>query len=169
MPTIPEPELVADEIVGQLYTLSGGTLLSIGAASASLSGIMPTISGRFFVRYGISLLSPPGDVIVPGLFAAETGGILVGRVAWDYLWSHFQVHPRADVVGLRLNGERTQVFVRDLDLGVVVHVLAYESALATIPMAEITGLLIGEGMPDLPALLAQYLPIVNDVEPFLKQ
>src|SRR5437764_9876201 len=115
MPNIPEPEFVSDAIVEQLYTLPGGTLLSTGAVPASLTGIMPTITKRLFVRYGISLLSPPGDVIVPGLFAAETGGILVGRAAWNYLWSHFQVHLRADVVGLRLSGTRAQVFVRDLD------------------------------------------------------
>src|SRR5258706_3985731 len=100
MPSIPDPEFFHDSVEGTVYTLPGGTLIAIGTPPTALADVPPTLSGSLVVRYGLSPFNPPSEIIVPGLFASEKGGVLVGREAWDYLQNNFQVHPRADVVGV---------------------------------------------------------------------
>src|SRR5258708_3944178 len=142
MASIPDPEFFHDSVEGTVYELPGGMLIAIGTPPASLAEVPPMLSGSLVVRYGLSLLSPPGEIIVPGLFAAEKGGMLVGREAWDYLQNNFQVHPRADVVGVRFDGKPVQVYVRELDFGVPVHVLIYENEQASSPAGEANGLVV---------------------------
>ena len=126
------------------------------------------MSGSLVVRYGLSPFNPPGEIIVPGLFASEKGGVLVGREAWDYLQNNFQVHPRADVVGVRLNGEQVQAYVRELDFGVPTHVLIYEDEQVSHPVCEATGLVVSADAPPLPDLLGENLPLITDLEAFIE-
>src|SRR5260221_504424 len=108
--------------------------------------------------------NPPMDAIIPALFAAETGGILVGREAWDYLQNNFQIHPRADLVGQRLDGSDIQVFLREVDVGRPVRVLIFSAPESVKVVAEVTGLIIGVGAPVVPDLLAQYLPLIGNLD-----
>ena len=155
---IPDMELVGEAIDCAIFDLPGGKTLVVGSVPPALSSDQPILHGALVIRYAIPFQQPPTEAIVPGLFAAEKGGMLVGREAWDYIQAHFQMHPRADVVGLRPNGAQAQVFLRELDFGAPVRVLVYESSAATIPRAEVTALVIGDSAPPLPDLLAQYLP-----------
>src|SRR5258706_14563193 len=101
---IPDPDYIAEAINGSVYVLPGGTILVIGTPSPELSAQHPVLFGDITLRFGLTLLVPSGDVLIPGLLAAEKGGILTGREAWDFLQRQFQMHPRADVVGIGLMG-----------------------------------------------------------------
>jgi hypothetical protein len=160
-PQIPAPELIGEPIEGAVYSLPGGEVLVVGAVPAALADYQPVMRGSLFVRYALPLLDPPDSAVIPGLFAAEKGGMLVGRAAWDYIQRQFQVHPRADVVGVDLQGNTAQVFLRELDLGAPVHVLIYDSPEAVAPAVEVTALLKGDNPLPLPDLLAQYLPVTD--------
>jgi hypothetical protein len=156
----PTPELIGEAINGAVYDLPGGTTLVVGTIPSELAELKPRLSGSLIARYAIPLLDPPTDAVIPGLIAGERGGILVGQEAWDYIQKHFQVHPRADVVGLHLDGSPAQHFLREVDLGATVRVLIYDSETATVAAAEVTALIANENEP-LPELLIRYLPVKN--------
>lgn len=166
MPT-PTPELIGEAINGAVYDLPGGTALVIGAAPSALSDLEPLLSGSLIVRYALPLLDPPTDAVIPGLIAGERGGILVGQEAWDYIQKHFQVHPRADVVGIHIDGSPAQHFLREVDLGAAVRVLIYDSETASVAAAEVTALVANEN-ESLPKLLTKYLAI-KDLDTLLRQ
>jgi hypothetical protein len=156
MPT-PTPELIAEAINGAVYDLPGGTTLVVGEVPGELADLKPRLSGSLIVRYAIPLFDPPTDAVIPGLIAGERGGILIGREAWDYIQKHFQVHPRADVVGIHIDGSPAQHFLREVDLGAMVRVLIYDSETARIAAAEVDGV-VANGIEALPELLTKYLP-----------
>jgi len=116
------------------------------------------------IRYGLTLFVPTGNVLIPGLFAAERGGFLVGRAAWDFIQGNFTVHARADLLGMLLNGKTAQALIREVDFGVPVRVLVYDSPDARIPVIEINTLFVGKNAPPLPELLPLYLPAVADLD-----
>jgi hypothetical protein len=158
-PRIPTPELIGEAIDGAVYNLPGGKTLVVGGAPSALSDQQPILRGALVARYALPLLQPPTDAVIPGLFAAEKGGMLVGREAWDYIQEHFQMHPRADIVGLHPNGTQAQVFLRELDFGAPVRVLLYDGPTATVPGAEAQALYMGDNAPPLPDLLSKYLSL----------
>jgi hypothetical protein len=156
---VPEPEYVGERVVGTLTTLVEGMdcALFIGVNSPLDARIVT--HGTLVIRYAIPLIVPPTDSIIPGLFISERGGMLTGRECWDYLQTRFQMHPRADVIGLNVNGLRTQALVRELDFGAAVCVLAYTDPPGVTPLAEVKSLYTTDAMADsLPELLKRYLP-----------
>ncbi len=157
---IPPPEYIGETVSGAVYDLPGGMALLIGQPPAALADHEPLLGGTVTVRYGIPMSTPPTDVVVPGLFVSEMGAALIGREAWDYMQRRFQMHPRADIIGLRMNGASAQVFLRELDWGAPVRVFVYDSAAARAPTAELKALVTGPEAPPPPELLAQYLPAV---------
>jgi hypothetical protein len=160
---IPSPEYISDFVDGAVYQLPDYAALVVGDVPPSLAAEKPIISGTLTVRYGLTLLVPPGTVMIPGLFAAEKGGMLVGREAWDFLDSNFAMHPRADVVGIDIDGKPVQALVREIDFGVPIKVFVYNnrSPDTTIPAAEATQLIVGDNAPPLPDLLSRYLPVIQ--------
>ncbi len=156
---IPDPEYITDTVDGAVYRLPGGVALVVGVVPDALKSQTPILKGSLTIRYGLAFLMPSTDALVPGLFAAEKGGMLVGREAWDYIQQHFQMHPRADILGLRMNGQPAQVFLRELDFGVPVRVLVYDGPAAATPTAAADALVIGDNAPALPDLLATHLPV----------
>jgi hypothetical protein len=157
---IPDPEYIYELVDGAVYQLPGGTVLVVSGTPNQLAGDKPILSGEIILRYGIVTLSPPGEVVIPGLFAAEKGGFLVGREAWDYLQRNFQTHPRADVVGVRPDGSQVQKLLRELDFGVPVRVYAYASHEDVQPVAELIAIGYAEEPVEIPELLSQYLDAV---------
>lgn len=143
-----------------MYDLPGGMTLLIGPAPAALAVHEPLLGGILTVRYGIPMITPPTDAVVPGLFVSEMGAALIGREAWDYMQRRFQMHPRADIIGLRMNGASAQVFLRELDWGAPVRVFVYDSVEARVPTAELKALVSGSEASPPPELLALYLPVV---------
>jgi len=164
---IPKPEFLHESLEGALYTLPGGTLLIPGRPPAAIGDNAPIISGTIIFRYGISFLIPPQDALIPGLFVSERGAALTGREAWDFMLAHCQLYPRADVLGFRTNGGDSQVFLKQLDWGRAVRVLAYASLDNRMPAAEPAAMFIGEDAPPIPELLAKYLAVVSDLTAFM--
>jgi hypothetical protein len=165
---IPDPEYIAEHVHGAIYALPGGTVLVIGTPPPQLTKHDPLLFGDLVLRFGLTLQIPPGEVMIPGLFAAEKGGILIGREAWDFLQRQFQMHPRADVVGLGLLGQPIQKYVREVDFGVPVRVYAYAGADQVSPTAELSGLLNADEVSTSPELATRYLPRVTDLDVLLK-
>ncbi|NJL93095.1 MAG: hypothetical protein HC915_04900 [Anaerolineae bacterium] len=111
--------------------------------------------GQFILRYGIEMLRSP-HALVPGLFISEQGGAKSGRQAWDWLWTKFQLYPRAEVIGLRSDGNDEHLYVRDLDFGMPVRVLVYASVEDVRPLGHVAVLHAPTGAP-LPDFVARYL------------
>lgn len=156
--SVPEPQLVGDVLEASLIETASGVALAFGALPPDLPPeCLRRPAGPLIVRYAWAYLYRD-DLIVPGLIATEYGGMLVGREGWDFALKHSNLHPRADAVGLRSDGKRDQVMLRELDFGQPVAVLVYESAEATLPLARVTACWIGPGAPPLPDLLATHLP-----------
>ncbi len=166
MPRIPDPEYIAEIVTGALYDLPGGLTLVLGAPPPALAGFAPCHIGELTLRYGIAFQTPPARSIIPGLFVAERGGMLTGREAWDFLLQTFQMHPRADVVGIDSEGAPAQVFLRELDFGAPVRVYVYETLHATKPLGQVRHLIASAGAVP-PELLAKYLPAALDLHTLL--
>jgi hypothetical protein len=164
---IPEPEYITELVEGAVYTVPGATVLVLGDPPPALLGDAPLLTGALVLRYGLTVTVPRSDVLIPGLFAAERGGFLVGREAWDFIQSNFALHARADVLGMLPNGKTAQVFMREIDFGVPVRVLVYGSLDALSAQAEVIALFEGNNAPPLPELLPHYLPAVEDIDSLL--
>jgi hypothetical protein len=162
-PQIPDPDYIAEPVEGSIYVLPGGAILVVGTPPQTLANRQPLITGEIVLRFGLSLLIPPGDVLIPGLLAAEKGGMLTGREAWDFLQRQFQMHPRADVVGVGLMGQPVQKLVREIDFGIPVRVFAYGNYDQASPSAELNGMVMVDDA-NMPTLAAQYLPQVSDLD-----
>lgn len=162
MQKIPEPEYIHEIVEGAVYTLPEATTLVVGRPTADLMSYSPLMTGTLVLRYGISMQTPAAQTIVPGLFVSEKGVALIGREAWDFMMTHFQLYPRADVVGFRVsNGAPMQVFLRELDFGTPIRIFAYESVDISLPPAVITAVRFGEAASDLPELLTKYINPIN--------
>jgi hypothetical protein len=162
-PRLPPPEYVSEVVEGAVYALpSGESALVVGAPPHALAESAPVIAGALTLRYGIPFHAPSADVIVPGLFVSERGQAVAGRAAWDLMTQKYQLYPRADVVGVRLNGREANVFMRDLDWGAPVRVLAYRGPEDMLPAAQPQYGYVGSGGGALPALAARYLVLVSD-------
>ncbi|MBN1965809.1 MAG: hypothetical protein JW910_14250 [Anaerolineae bacterium] len=165
MTTIPDPELIGDLVFGSLVSHECGAVLALGALPSDLpADALMRPPSALTIRYAIEYLNEIA-AIVPGLFAAEYGAMLVGREAWDYAMQHNNLHPRADVVGLRSDGDDDQVMLRALDFGRPVRVLAYASPDARVPLAELSAYWDGPGAPGVPDLLAAHLPALDRLLP----
>ena len=157
MPSIPEPELVGDVLTGSLCQGETGVILLVGAAPLPLERLLRP-AGTLVIRYALPYLYEP-VAIVPGLFASEYGEFLVGRAAWDYAQRHFTLHPRADLVGLRTDGQRDQVMIRALDFGCEVEVYAYAGPDDVLPLARLVAFWADPALSEaLPDMLRRYLP-----------
>ncbi len=149
----PNPVYIAESISG---SISANGTLYIGLPPPTPETIVG--SGEYVIRYAIPLIVPSTQALLFGLFLSERGQSLTGREAWDYLQSRFQLHPRADVIGMDLTGKQQQLFVKALDFGVPVRVLAYADLAASLPVAELNALHTDDSTFDtLPDLLQRYL------------
>jgi hypothetical protein len=157
MPQIPAPELVGDTLTASLYALDAGVALVLGTPPPLPPEALLRRPGPLTIRYALPYLQREA-AIVPGLFASEYGAMLVGREAWDYAMNHYVLHPRADILGLRSDGQQDQVMLRDLDFGREVVVLAYDSPDARVPLAQLAAYWTGPDAPPLPDLLVEHLP-----------
>lgn len=158
MPAIPNPELVSDQLEAVLLKPEESVILALGTLPGNLTpGVICRAAGPLVIRYGLEYLQREA-VLVPGLFAAEYGGMLVGREAWDYALQHSTLHPRADLLGLRSDGVDDQVMLRDLDFGRPPVALAYESAETRLPLARLDSYWLGPDAPPVPDLLQDILP-----------
>jgi hypothetical protein len=157
-PKLPALRYIDQAVEGALYDAPGGPILLVGSAPSALRDRAPAHRGTLIVRYGIPLNLRGGGVVIPGLFVSERGAVLVGRAAWDFIQQHFQMYPRADVIGLDEHGKEVSVWLRELDFGARLRVFVYRSPADTLPLGEPVSVLRGEYAPALPPLLEQCLP-----------
>ncbi len=158
MPAIPEPQLIGDEICGALLHADGGLVLAIGGLPVAYpTEHIARPRGQLVIRYALAYLQREAW-IVPGLFASEYGAILLGREAWNFALEHTNLHPRADIVGLRSDGRADQVMLRQLDFGRPVAVIAYETPSARLPLGNLVAFWADPDAPELPDLLVEHLP-----------
>lgn len=159
---IPDPEFIHEMVNGAVYDLPEGSTLVLGTPHAEFASYAPSLSGMLVLRYGISLLSPNTQALIPGLFVSEKGVTLVGREAWDFIMEHFQLYPRADIVGIKAyGGAPLQVFLRELDFGAPICIIAYESVDTSLVPAQINHVVLGANIQisELPELLRRYSDI----------
>lgn len=113
-------------------------------------------SGVFTVRYALPYLGKPQFAIVPGLVALDYGEILTGEEAWHFILKRSNLHPRADVLGYRIDGADDMISIKWLDLALPVRVFLFRDAVSVVPLAELAAII---SPPDqLPARLLEYLP-----------
>jgi hypothetical protein len=105
---------------------------------------------------------------VPGLLATDTGDIMTGSHAWDFLLNRSNLFPRADVQGYRNDGEDDMVFVKELDLMQPIQILVYETAEATAPLAQAAAV-ISTDLDSLPDRLQTYADIYPTIADWLSQ
>ncbi len=153
---IPERQPIGDLFTGVILQYGTEQLL----ASAPQPNIEITFSGTFVVRYGIRFLGKPHQSIVPGLVVLDYGDMLTGEEAWEFLLKRSNLHPRAEVVGYRNDGNEDMVFLRTLDFAVQPQVLIYVDESANKPLANPTAL-ITQATDSLPARLPAYLPLYS--------
>lgn len=152
--SIPKAEYVTEQLAGSVW--QQGAVLGLSPAPSDAPAEAQVLhSGLITLRYGVSLLRSPGALIV-GLFMAEMGGVKTGLDAWQWLWSKFQLYPRAEVIGISSAGQEAHLYVRDLDFAVPAQVFAYPDADTLLPLAQLHQLHNPAAAP-LPPLLATYL------------
>lgn len=159
MPTIPEREPIGDPLSGVLLRTEGAHLLSL----APLPDAEVIASGRFTLRYAIRYLGKPHLSIVPGLLALDYGDMLTGEDAWTFLMKRSNLHPRADVLGYRNDGQDDMIVVKWLDLAQPIEVLAYADNSATMPIASVEAL-IALTDADIAPRIRRYLPCFSSLE-----
>jgi len=117
-------------------------------------------SGPLLLRYGLVCLETPQLCLVPELVVMEYGELLNGEAAWDFLLHHSNLHPRAEVLGRRDDGEEDQLRVSRLDLAQTPRVLVWpaDSAGRATPVARPQAL-IADAADSLPGRLRQFLPL----------
>jgi hypothetical protein len=138
----------------------GVVLLHRGQQALALTpqaGTETLASGAFVLRYGVRYAGKSFLSIVPGLLVLDYGEALTGEEAWSFLVKKSNLHPRADVIGYRNDGQDDMVMVRTLDLGLPIEVLVYANEQAAIPAYRPTAL-IAPSAAGLPPYLTAYLP-----------
>ena len=138
---IPERDPIGDDISGFIYHYGDAYLLSIEPQERG--GVIAY--GKLIIRYGVPFLGKPHLSIVPGLIALDYGDMLTGEEAWEFLINQSNLHPRADVLGFRNDGQDEMIVVKHLDLAEPIHVLAFTNDHATHPIARITSVIAPEG------------------------
>ena len=158
MPKIPDPELIGDTLSASLLQDAAGLVLALGALPPGLDParvIRP--AGPLTVRYAIAYLQREA-AIVPGLFVSDMGDMRVGREAWDQAIEQTNLHPRADILGLRDDGQDDQVVLKNLDFGRPISVLVYATPEDRLPLGRLAAYWAASESVEVPDLLAEYLP-----------
>lgn len=163
--TIPDRLPVSDLFAGRLITQGTTHLLSTSA----IPNTQEIASGDFVVRYGVRLLEKHHMSIVPGLLALDYGEMLTGEHAWNFLLKRSNLHPRADVLGFRNDGEDDMITVKLLDLAAPFDVLLYETDASTLPIAHVTALIASqEIVSQIAKRIRDYLPTHTTIEAWRK-
>jgi hypothetical protein len=129
--------LVQDVVEGTLWRTNDQLVLVMSPASLVLRGKV-LASGQLWLRYAISYLGPRHLAVVPGVFVAENGGMLYGEQAWRFIFKNYQLYPRAEILGLRSDGDDVQVFMRELDLADTPRVLVYDDERKTLSLGQLS-------------------------------
>lgn len=153
---IPERDPVGYAFTGSLIQVQGFDLLTLNPTE----DVQVIATGELTIRYGIRYLGKPHLSIVPGIVALDYGDMLTGEEAWNFLFNKSNLHPRADVVGYRHDGQDEMIVVKALDLAMSPAVLVYPDDKATTPIGNVEALIATQTAidnADLPPNLLKYL------------
>lgn len=142
--------LIQDAVRGVLWRSEGELTLVVGDVDKVLRGKVVG-SGQFWLRYAIPYHGPRHLMVVPGVFVAEQGGMLYGEQAWRFIYKNYQLYPRAEILGLRSDGDEVQVFMRELDLADTPRVLIYDNPQKVLPLGQLMRGIETSHPPTLPA------------------
>jgi hypothetical protein len=139
---------VHEDVTGYLVDLGDGKAeLLVG--SNELEDETPVLaSGPMVVRYAIPMLYESHLAFVPAHVIAERGGELTGWPAWKFIFKRFELHPRAEVFGLRSDGKTDQLYLKTLDIAAPVRVYAYNSVSDSVPLAQVISLVVDADLAD---------------------
>jgi hypothetical protein len=155
---IPDRDPIGDVFDGSLLKIDDQYLLGLDSSPDAET----VIQGPLVVRYAVRFLDRPHLSIVPGLVVLDYGETLTGEEAWIFLTERSNLHPRADVLGYRNDGEDEMTMVKKLDLALPVQVLVYSDEDAIKPAANVTAL-IASDTASVPKRLLEYLPRYNTI------
>jgi hypothetical protein len=143
-------DLVQHTVQGVLWEKNRQITLVLGNDEAQPDGNL-SAEGDLIIRYGIPLHQTSYLSVIPAWFVADRGGQMRGWQAWQWIMKLHPTHPRAEIFGLRSDGQSTQVFLRELDFYVPIRIYAYLQPDEMIPKARITHLIYEQGaqVPDL--------------------
>jgi hypothetical protein len=162
-PRIPPRAPIGDSFKGVLQKLDDTVLL----AATPFAGAEILHEGSLILRYGVVYLGKHHLSVVPGLLALDYGEFKTGEDAWEFLLHRSNLFPRADVLGYGNDGADCQVFVKELDMVLPFHILAYANAESHKPLAQIAAI-ISDNPESLPPRLAEYAPIYPTIEAWKK-
>jgi hypothetical protein len=162
-PKIPPRNPIGDVFEGVVLQVDESYLLS----PTPLGNTTTVYTGQFVVRYGVTVLGKPHESIIPGLLALDYGEFLTGDNAWHFLMNKSNLHPRADVVGFRKNGEEDMIVVKSLDLMHPLDILVYTTHDSQIPLVQVQAIIAPDGAK-LPERLKQYATVYPSIEAWRK-
>lgn len=153
-------DLVQDVIHGHLWQTESGVVLVMGAIPLppnQASSAALVTEGELVLRYAIPYLGMSHLSVVPSVFVSERGAVLTSWTGWNFGVGNYQLYPRAEFYGLRSDGEKAQVYLRELDFGADLRILAYHKDEDRVPIAQVDYLLYSETITP-PPFLAESLP-----------
>ncbi len=160
--SIPQRLPITERVTGVLTCLGADTFLS---ARKLPTGDL-VAQGEIFLRYGITYLGKPQLSIVPDLVVADYGEMLVGETAWEFLMQSGHLYPRADVCGIRNDGEEDMQTLKLLDFDYPYDVFAYQQMTDWQPFAEVSALIAANASP-FPERLREHLPCYDSFKAWL--
>ncbi len=153
-------DLVQDQIQGQLWKTDAGIIVIMGDEPLP-EDLTPSATllaeGDLVVRYAIPYLGMSHLSVVPSMFVSERGAVLVGWTGWNFGVGNYQLYPRAEFYGLRSDGEKAQAYLRELDFGADLRVLAYQKTDDLVPLTQVDFLIYAPSITP-PPFLVQSLP-----------
>lgn len=84
-------------------------------------------AGPIYLRYAYVTLGPE-EHILPALLLDDWGNEIKGLGLYDWVEENGLYFPRAEIFGFKPSGEKTQIFLRELDLVVKLRCYAYPTA-----------------------------------------
>lgn len=113
-----------------------------GQLGLTLSPLLPPpqteviFAGNIVLRYALDLLTSPQSLII-GYLETENGVVKTGQAAWEFVWAKWQLYPRAEIIGVQMDGQEVQVLLKDLDVGEAPRVVAYRNAEEISPLGSV--------------------------------
>ena len=156
---VPHRQPIAERVTAVVTRVDDMALLS----SSSLPAGDEIAQGDLIVRYGITYLGKPHLSIVPDLVVADYGELLYGEAAWQFLMNLGHLYPRADVCGLRNDGQEEMLVLKQLDIDHPYDVFAYKEATDRQPFAQLSAL-IATDHTEFPDRLVKHLPKFGSLE-----
>lgn len=161
---IPQRQPISDSFSGVLILVETATQ-SWGFLSLEAPTGIAHRTGDFIIRYGVRYLGKPHLSIVPGLVASDYGDMMVGEIAWEFIYKKGFTFPRADVLGFRNDGMDEMITMKYLDVAIPPQVLVFADANATTPLMPIVGLITPlDTIKTFPPRLVEYLPRFDNLE-----